>query len=248
MSKRQNQFVKWEPSPKWVRTKCYDEIVADSSQPLLVWEHDKYPFYYFRKLDVRMQYLVPTGKSGNGRETWHLRIGDDEVANAAYGYTELTGEEEALNDTITFRWDKMDHWYEEAEEIFVHPRDPYKRIDVLASSRHVRVALDGVTLADTRRPYLLFETGLPMRYYMRLDDVNMALLTATQSQTQCAYKGEASYWSATVNGREYKDIVWCYLDPVSDFPKIKGLLCFFNEKVDIFVDGELQERPRTQWS
>jgi len=242
------KFVKWEPSSRWVRVQFNHEYVADSKGAILVWEHEKYPVYYFPLDDVRSEFLRSTGKGHNGRQTWHVKVGDKEAANAAYSYTNLLGPDAPLNGFITFPWHKMDHWFEEAEEVFVHARDPYKRIDTIASSRHIKVVLDGVTVAETERPYLLFETSLPTRYYIKPEDVKFELLNPTETHTQCPYKGEASYWAATVNGREFKDIVWSYPDPIPEIPKIKGLLCFFNEKVDIFVDGEREERPQTVWS
>jgi len=147
-----------------------------------------------------------------------------------------------------FYWRKVDAWFEEDDEIFVHAKDPYSRVDVLNSSRHVVVAIDGEVLADTVRPRLLFETGLPTRYYIPKADVRMDLLTPTDTSTQCPYKGVAEYWSARVGDEEHDDIAWSYPFPIPECPKIEGLVCFFNERTDITVDGELQPRPRTAWS
>ncbi len=140
----------------------------------------------------------------------------------------------------------MDAWYEEEEEVFVHPRDPYHRVDTVSSSRHIQVVVDGEIVAETRRAHLLFETGLPTRYYISQEDVRMSLLTPTQ--TQCPYKGVSSYWSVHVNGSVHEDIVWGYPNPIPEIPKIKGLVSFYNEKLDIYVDGVLEEKPRTVWS
>ena len=150
----------------------------------------------------------------------------------------------ALNDHVAFEWDAIDHWFEEDDEVFVHPRSPYHRVDVLNSSRHVRVELDGVTVAETRRPRLLFETGLPTRYYIPPDDVRMDLLRPSEKHTQCPYKGTASYLSSETE----EDIAWFYPEPTPEQPRIAGLIAFFNERVDIEVDGEREERPHTQWS
>ncbi len=138
--------------------------------------------------------------------------------------------------------------YEEEEEVFVHARDPYKRVDAIASSRHVEVSVGGVTVADSRRPILLFETMLPTRYYLPREDVRMDVLQSSDTKTRCPYKGIASYWSARVGDRLVLDIVWSYPDPIKENPKIKELMCFFNERVDLTVDGELRPRPRTKWS
>jgi uncharacterized protein (DUF427 family) len=139
----------------------------------------------------------------------------------------------------------MDEWLEEDEPVYTHPRDPYSRVDILASSRHVRVELDGVTLAESRSPRILFETGLPVRYYLPISDLRMDLLRPSQTSTHCPYKGTAGYWSVEVNGKLYEDYVWIYRAPLPESQKIAGLACFYNEKVDLYVDGALQERPRS---
>jgi uncharacterized protein (DUF427 family) len=142
----------------------------------------------------------------------------------------------------------MDAWFEEDEEVFVHPRDPYTRVDTVHSSRQVRVEIDGVTLGETHRPILLFETGLPTRYYIPKQDVRMDLLEPTESVTRCPYKGVARHWSAQVRDKLIKDIVWSYPAPIPECPKIENLLSFYNEHVDLYVDGVLQERPITPFS
>jgi uncharacterized protein (DUF427 family) len=154
----------------------------------------------------------------------------------------------ALQNYVSFAWDKMDAWYEEEEEVFVHARDPHKRVDVLPSSRHVRVVIAGETVAETQQPHLLFETSLPTRYYIPREDVRMDLLEPASLKTRCPYKGIASYWSAKIGDHVVKNVVWSYPEPIPECPKIKGLLCFFNERVDLYVDGELQPRPQTPWS
>lgn len=238
-----NKLGRIEPSGRWVRAKVGNQFVVDCKRPLLVWEHEKYPTYFFPRDDVRMDLLTEAAQTGS-RSFWDLTVDGRQVERAAYHYPDRP----ELDGHLTFQWYKMDHWFEEEEEVFVHARDPYKRIDVMPSSRHVRVVIDGVTVAETERPSLLFETGLPTRYYIPAADVSMAYLTSTDSQSHCPYKGVASYWSVTVGDKVYNDLVWSYPDPIPECPKIKGLLCFYNEKVDLVVDGELQERPRTHWS
>jgi uncharacterized protein (DUF427 family) len=144
----------------------------------------------------------------------------------------------------------MDAWYEEDERAYAHARDPYKMgVDVRRSARHVRVEHAGVTLAETRRPFVLFETGLPVRYYFPAEDVRMDLLAPSPTITTCAYKGQASYWSARVGGQESADIAWTYREPLVVATPVAGAIAFFQERVDaIFVDGEQVERPETQWS
>ncbi|HEY6711616.1 MAG TPA: DUF427 domain-containing protein [Rubrobacter sp.] len=145
-------------------------------------------------------------------------------------------------------WNNLDHWYEEDEEVFVHPRDPYHRVDVLKSSRQVKILVDGEVVAETDRPRILFETGLPSRYYFPPEDVSEDVLLPSDKNTECPYKGVASYYSVQAGGETREAIVWYYPTPIPAAADIEGRLCFFNEKVDLEVDGEAQQRPLTQWS
>lgn len=246
--------IRFEPSPRRVRVLFGGAPIADSRRVRLMREHGHLPVYYFPTEDVRMDLLEPTEHSTHcprkGQASyWTVRVGDRVAENAVWGYQDPLPDREELQGYVAFYWNKMDSWFEEDEEIFVHPRDPYKRVDVLHSSRHVRVVVAGETVAETRRPRLLFETGLPTRYYIPKVDVRMDLLTPTDTRTRCPYKGEAVYWTAKIGEKEYDDIVWSYPAPIPECPKIEGLMCFFNERVDeIVVDGERQEVPMTQWS
>ncbi len=131
----------------------------------------------------------------------------------------------------------IDAWYEEDEQVFVHPRDPYHRVGILESSRHVKVRVNGEVVAVTERPRVLFETGLPPRYYIPPEDVREETLLDSEKTTRCPYKGAASYYSVEAGGERVDDLVWYYPDPIPEAPKIRGLLCFFNERVDLEVDG-----------
>jgi uncharacterized protein (DUF427 family) len=143
----------------------------------------------------------------------------------------------------------MDAWYEEDQRVFAHARDPYKRVDILPGSRHVRIVLGGVTIADTQHPQILLETGLPTRYYIPEQDIRMELLEPRGTITRCPYKGKAVYWSARIGDKVFKDIMWSYRNPLPAYVPIAKLLCFFNERVDaIYVDDELMPRPKTIWS
>ena len=177
-----------------------------------------------------------------------MRVGDTVAENAVWSYPEPIDSAPQLGGYLAFYWRKMDHWYEEDEEVFVHPRDPYHRIDVLQSSRHVKVSVNGEVVAETERPKVLFETGLPPRYYIPPEDVREDVLSESEKRTRCPYKGTASYYSVEAGGERVEDLVWYYPEPIPEAPKVRGLLCFFNEKVDLEVDGEQQERPQTQWS
>jgi uncharacterized protein (DUF427 family) len=242
--------VRVEPSQKRVRVYLAGELVADTVQPLLVWEIPYYPAYYIRGADVRAK-LVPTGRTEHSPSRGEAEILDvvterGTAAGAARRYPESPIE--ALRDAVRLDFAAMDEWLEEDEPIYVHPRSPYSRVDILASSRHVRVEIDGVTVAESRSPRILFETGLPPRYYLPLPDVRMDLLVPSDTRTSCPYKGTAGYWSVEVNGERYEDYVWIYRTPLPESQKIAGLACFYNEKVDLYVDGVAQGRPRTPFS
>lgn len=242
--------VRVERSHKRVRALLGGEVVADTNRPLLVWEVPYYPVYYIPAADVRAR-LVPTGDTERSPSRGTAALLDVVTAKAtaasgARRYPDSPIEE--LREAVRLDWAAMDEWLEEDEPVYVHPRDPYTRVDILASSRHVRVDLDGVTVAESRSPRILFETGLPPRYYLPLTDVRLDLLRPSDQRSQCPYKGTAGYWSVQVGERTYEDVVWIYRTPLPESQKIAGLVCFYNEKVDLYVDGERQERPHTKFS
>jgi uncharacterized protein (DUF427 family) len=234
-----------------VRAYLAGQLVADTRHPLLVWEIPYYPAYYLPVADVRAS-LVPTGKtehspSRGNADVYDVQTGDGTAAaGAALRYPDSPIDE--LRDHVRLDWDAMDTWLEEDEPVYTHPRNPYTRVDILASSRRVRVEIDGVTVADSPRPHILFETGLPSRYYLPLSDVRMDLLRPSETVSHCPYKGAASYWSVDTGQDVHPDVVWTYRAPLPESQKIAGLACFYNEKVDTYVDGELQERPHTKFS
>jgi uncharacterized protein (DUF427 family) len=244
--------IRLEQSAKRVRAYLGGVAVVDTTSPVLVWEKPQYPTYYFPVADVRTELLEadPGGSShspsrGEG-QTFTLTAGGKQVAAAALRYADSPIEE--LRDLIRFEWDALDSWFEEDEEVFTHPRSPYARIDILSSSRHVRVEIDGVTVAESTSPRLLFETGLPVRYYLPKTHVRMELLTPTDTATHCPYKGQAEYWTVRTGDAEHVDFAWSYRMPLPESENVAGLIAFYNEKVDTFVDGVLQERPKTHFS
>jgi uncharacterized protein (DUF427 family) len=247
---RLKEGVHIERSARRTRTYFGGKLIADSEHVLLVYETKRPPAYWFPIADVRMEYLERRDQAQQAADTirWRLVVNDCIAHNAARAYSQPSGDRAGLEGHLTFYWDQMDAWFEEDEEVFVHPRDPYTRVDTVHSSRHVRVEIDGVTLGETHRPILLFETGLPTRYYIPKQDVRMALLEPTESVTRCPYKGVARYWSARVGDKLVKDIVWSYPAPIPECPKIENLLSFYNEHVDLYIDGGLQDRPITPFS
>jgi uncharacterized protein (DUF427 family) len=209
-----------EQFPRRVRAMRGGEIVAQSDEVKLLHESGRLPVFYFPDEDVRLDLL------------------DEESVRR----------HEGLPGHVAPVWDAMDAWFEEEEQIFGHPRDPYHRIDVLESSRHVRISVNGELVAESHRPLVLFETGLPPRYYLDSVDVRTDLLVPHEKRTRCAYKGVASHWSLRAGGAVEEALVWSYPEPNHEVERIAGRLAFYNERVDLEVDGELEERPRTQWS
>lgn len=236
--------VRVEPGPgKRIRVIVGGETVADSTRALLVWEKPYYPAYYLPADDVRTDLLVGTGEhdrspSRGDAERHTVKTQQREAVGAARWYLESPIDE--LAGHIAFDWQAVDAWFEEDEQVYVHARDPYKRVDILQSSRHVRVEVGGVTVAETSQPRLLFETGLPVRYYLPKTDLRLDLLTPTDHTSRCPYKGTANYYTLEVDGETYENAVWWYQHPTLESAKIAGYACFYDEQVDLWVDGELQ--------
>ena len=244
---------KFEPSPRWVRVYFNSQLIADSRNMMLLRETNRLPVYFFPKKDVRMDCLQPsdhtTDPSPKGEGVfWHVKVGDKVADNAAFTFRNPPDNDPKLEDHVAFQWNEMDAWFEEDDEVFVYARDPYKRVDVLQSSRHIKVVVDGAAVADSKRPWLLFETGLPTRYYLPKPDVRMDLLEPSDTVTRCPYKGEANFYSIRTGGELYRDLAWTYRYPMLECLKIQGFLGFLSEKVDIYEDDKLQPRPKTPWS
>jgi uncharacterized protein (DUF427 family) len=241
-----------DPVPYRVRALFEKETVVDSLRPYLLHESGKLPVFYFDRADVRTDLLEgpERGDEEPGKgvvERWTLNV-EGRSAPAAWSYPEPPEESRFLDGLIAFKWDELDEWFAEDEQLYGHPRDPYSRIDIFRTSRHVRVLLDGEVLADTRSALALYETGLPPRFYLSSEDVRTDLLVPSPTRTRCAYKGSASYWSVQIGDELHEDLVWTYRDPDDDAHEVRDLLCFFNERVDLELDGEVDERPQTQWS
>jgi uncharacterized protein (DUF427 family) len=198
---------------------------VDTTDAVYVWEIEPYPQFYLPVADVDPALLAdPDIKP-------RLRRDRD------------------LPDHVRIRWDALDHWFEEDEEVFVHPRSPYARVDALRSTRQVRIELEGVVLAESEAPVVVFETGLPPRHYLERAGLRLEQLEPSPTQTACPYKGRTtSYWSARVGESFVEDVAWCYDFPTAPMLPIAGLVAFYDEKVDVFLDGALQERPVTPFS
>lgn len=249
-----SEGFRWEDSLRRVRVVFANMTIADSKRVMLFQEFGRLPIFYFPMEDVRMDLLEATDHHTSSplkgeASYWTVRVGNRVAEHAAWSYPDPLPDGPPLKGYLAFYWGKMDALYEEEERVFEHARDPYKRVDILASSRHVRVVLGGVTIAETHRPRLLIETGLPMRYYIPEQDVRMELMEPTETTSRCPYKGQASYWSVRIGEKVFKNIVWSYRDPLPACLPITGFLCFFNERVDaLYVDDELLPVPKTPWS
>ena len=208
------------PISRWIRGMRGQDAIVDSRRAVLVWEPGKkVPIYAFPREDVAL--------ASGGATTFPARGSADPDLD---GY-------------ITIPWDSLDHWFEEDEEVFVHPRDPFVRVDALKSSRHVRVERDGHLLAESDAPILVFETGLPTRYYLPERDVDQSMLADSDLQTGCPYKGSASYRDVLLDGRRHPGLFWYYQAPFREVSAVKGYLAPYNERVDLIIDGHRQERP-----
>ena len=242
-----------EPTPKRIRVTVAGQVIADSRHAMLLHESGHQPIYYFPRGDVRPEFLEPSERHTRcpkkGEASYYtIRVADHVVEAGAWYYPDPIAGSPPIRDLIAFYWDRMDRWLEEDEEVFVHPRDPYHRIDLRQSDRQVRVCIGGELLAESTRALALFESNLPTRWYLPREDV-VAELEQSDSFTRCPYKGQAAYHSVRLaDGTLAEDLIWHYASPLPEMSRIAGLLCFFNERVDLELDGELQARPESPWS
>jgi uncharacterized protein (DUF427 family) len=257
--------LRYEPTAKRIRGTVGSATIVDSRRALLVWEPRRVvPSYAVPRDDVAAEIAaVPGGPDPAAASRPGLRLGEHRVYDPSVPFVVHTtpGEpvvvraegreaaafrphDPALAGYVILDFDGFDAWYEEEERNVSHPRDPFHRVDVLSSTRHVVVSLDGAVLADSRRPALLFETHLPVRSYLPIEDVRTDLLQPSATTTWCAYKGQASYWSHA----DAPDLAWTYHQPLREAAAVAGLVAFFDERVDVVVDGRPVPRPVTPWS
>jgi uncharacterized protein (DUF427 family) len=237
-----------EPAPRRVRGYFDNTLVFDTIRARYVWEVPYYPQYYIPVSDVRMNHLLDEGHPQRlqlGPSRSHSLTSGGRTHRAAARVYDTDG---PVAGHVRFEWDTID-WFEEDEQIIAHPRNPYVRVDALRSHRHVRVEADGIALAETHSPVLLFETGLPTRYYIDRTEVAFEHLEASNTQSVCPYKGITSgYWSARVGDTLHTDIAWTYEYPTGQVAPVAGLIAFYNEKLDIFLDGHKLPRPPTHFT
>ncbi|KAI0260748.1 DUF427-domain-containing protein [Gloeopeniophorella convolvens] len=233
-----------EHCAKRIRVLVRGDFIVDTTRAQLVWEHRYYPQYYFHKSDVRNGVLVAADASQPDEpDKYDIVLGQHHARAAATVHH--SGPLEGL---VKIEFDSVDAWFEEEEQIWVHPKDPYKRVDVLQSARHVRVEVDGVEVANTLKPRLLFETGLPVRTYIPKTDARLDLLIPSDLTSACPYKGVASYYDVKLpSGESREGLVWWYRNPTTECADIRGYVAFYDEKVDVFVNGVKMERPKTHF-
>lgn len=264
--------LRYEPTAKRIRAVLGGATVLDSTRAVLVWEPRRIvPSYAVPVRDVAGE-VVRAGAAAAGAadgagsrlpdvtghavlspaDPFAVHTAEGDVADVRAGGQDRPGAgfypaDRDLAGYVVLDFGAFDAWYEEDELNVAHPRDPFHRIDVLSSSRRVRLELDGQVLAESSRPVLLFEAMLPARYYLPRADIQ-AELVPSATRTWCAYKGRASYWSAAIGGRVLPDIAWTYEEPLHDAARVRGLIAFFGERIDVVLDGERLERPVTPWS
>ena len=239
-----------EPVPRRIRGVLADEVVFDTTRAWYVWEWPYYPQYYIPLADVRSGVLTSEGQTKATRrgpvELHTVTAG--EIGRPGAAQVLRDSELPELRDTVRFNWAALDAWFEEDEQVFVHPRSPYVRVDAIRSGRPVQVALEGQVLAEAGTCVMVFETGLPTRYYVDPTAVNFEHLIATDTITACPYKGVTSgYWSVRTDSGVHPDLAWTYHFPTGAMLPIAGLVSFYNEKVDIHLDGVRLERPKTHF-
>jgi len=246
-------LIYFEDFPRRIRAEFAGQTVVDSRHAKLLHESGLLPILYFPAEEVRTDLFRPSDKRTKcpwkGEASyWSIDVAGHAAEDAVWEYRDPIPDSPPLKGYFGVYWHKLDRWLEEDEEAMGHVRDPYHRVDVLDSSRHVKVTLDGQVLAETKRPKALYETGLPVRWYIPPEDVRLDLLVHSDTRTTCAYKGHAATLSVQLDGEVRKDLVWTYADPRRDVDPIRGHLCFYNEFVDIEVDGEMWERPESPFS
>jgi uncharacterized protein (DUF427 family) len=253
--------LRFERTSRRIRVCHGDSTLVDTTSAILVWEPRRLvPAYAVPEgeLDAR---LVPNPTPAAvpddlpavlGPQNFSLHTAVGQALDVHVGQDVLPAAAFRPDDPDLAGYVSLDFsaftWLEEDEQAVGHPHDPFKRIDTLASSRHVVVSLDGTVLADTTRAVALLETHLPTRWYIPRDDVRMELLEPSSHRTTCAYKGLASYYSVVGAGETGSDIAWTYPEPLNDAERVRGLVCFFSERTDLSVDQLPLDRPVTLWS
>jgi uncharacterized protein (DUF427 family) len=227
----------FQPFERRIRAVLGGETVIDTVDGKLLYESDLPAVLYVPEGDVRQDLIERTDHSTHcpfkgDASYWTVSAGGKVAENALWGYESPIESAAWLKGYVAAYWDEFDAWFEEEEELRLRLRDPYHRVDVRRASARVTVRANGEIVAESDRPLLLFETGLPTRAYVPLEDVRQGLLEPSDTTTICPYKGVASYWA--VNG--IADAAWSYRDPIPEAAGIEGLVSFLGEGVEVEID------------
>jgi len=207
-----------------------------------VWEHEYYPQFYIPSADFAKG-VLHKGQSITNGDAWlgEVKV-DDRSTDKVLGF-----EKGPLKGLVRVQFDQMDQWFQEDEPCYWHPKDPFKRVEIVPSTRTIRVGVEGHNIAESSNVMMLFETGLPTRYYLPKTSVKWEYTAPSTTTSGCPYKGEANYYDVVVDGEAHKDAIWWYKYPTAESIAIAGRVCFYNEKVDVWIDGEKQERPKSHF-
>ncbi|KAI2463716.1 DUF427-domain-containing protein [Annulohypoxylon bovei var. microspora] len=243
--------VKTQPTSRRIRILFDGEYIVDTTSALYVWEHEYYPYYYvpFKSFHGALPSYSPIDKNSpywTAKLTPHTRSTDRILVFGG----NMGQRSEVLKNMVRFEFGAADAWFEEDVPIYVHPKDPFRRVDVLHSTRSLEVRVAGELVAKTNSSYHLYETGLPCRYYIPPTAVKRNILKESETTTACPYKGEANYYEVWLQGAKVEDLVWYYKTPTLECANIAGCLCFYHEReeVEIKLDGEVLKQPKTPWS
>ena len=239
------------PVPRRLRGQLGNNWLFDTERALYVWEFPPYPQYYIPLDDIDSSLLVDeeTSEETAFGTAAHRGLRSGAITRPGAARILLDDAPDQLRQTVRFDWAALDAWFEEDEQVFVHPRNPYSRVDAVRSNRSIRVELNGVVLAEAPCSVMVFETGLPPRYYLDRTAIRLEHHDESDSVSSCPYKGQTSqYWSVRVGAEVHHDLAWSYDFPTRQLLPIAGLVAYYNEKVDIWLDGRKLERPRTHFS
>lgn len=233
------QIRYWEPWPRRMRAVLNGETILDSRRGFIFYETGQLATFYFPVEDVRQDLLVPSEADvpSEEPERWSLRVGDRFVEDGVTASPRAADGSPLLGDHVTVNYEAMDRWFEEDDPIYAHPRDPYHRVDVRSASSHVVVRHGGQVVAESDRPKLLFETSVPVRYYLPFDDIRIDLLAKSETVSECPYKGDGQHWHLNVGDDKVVDAAWSLPHPLPEGFAAAEHVCFYSDKVEIEVDG-----------
>jgi uncharacterized protein (DUF427 family) len=227
-----------EAFPKRVRARWADRWVLDTDRASIAWIEGPTPDYAIPSADVDVETEIGEAVEDERLGTVEpitLVAGEARQPDAGVRIQEPPKQAQRLRDHVVLDWDAVDAWFVEDERQRGHPRDPYHRIDVHATSRPVEVSVGGQTIASSERALAVFETRLPFRFYLPPTDVDLSVLEGSDTRTVCAYKGQATYYHVDTGSERVEDAAWAYPSPEPRFGRVQDRICFHQEKVDMRV-------------